>query len=320
MGETYYDVLGVDQDATQDEIRTAYRDRVLETHPDHNDDPDAATQFKRVKTAESVLADEAERARYDRLGHDSYTRFAKYSGESDETDDSTQSDSQTTRERTTGRSRRSRRRTRRNESRSHGNTQTSSHTSQSGGSSHHARQRSRRRRAAQRSAGGWPFETDDQATDGGGSTAHAAGQTATGAGQTMGGEESADESTGFSYTVHGWEGEVELESDTQQLDQSTVINLASIAVVYPVLVYGSLSPSFSVILNAIVAICGLLLVGYTLTFPKIAIGIFGTWSLLIPVGLVVGPFEPLSIYGVLAIGCCWVPLGYAVAVWWVLRP
>ncbi len=72
MGDTYYDVLGVDPDATRDEIESAYRDRVLETHPDHSDDPDAAERFQRVMTAKSVLTDETERARYDRLGHEAY--------------------------------------------------------------------------------------------------------------------------------------------------------------------------------------------------------------------------------------------------------
>ena len=72
MGETYYDVLEVDEDATEAEIREAYRDRVLETHPDQNDAADATVAFERVKRAQEVLTDGDERARYDRLGHEAY--------------------------------------------------------------------------------------------------------------------------------------------------------------------------------------------------------------------------------------------------------
>jgi curved DNA-binding protein CbpA len=77
MSETFYDVLGVGSDASQDEVEAAYRERVKETHPDLNDAPDASDAFQRVQAAEAVLGDPDERARYDRLGHASYTsRFA----------------------------------------------------------------------------------------------------------------------------------------------------------------------------------------------------------------------------------------------------
>jgi len=75
MGETYYDVLGVDPDASRGEITAAYRERVLETHPDRSDDPDAAATFDLVTTARDVLVDADERARYDRLGHEAYQRL-----------------------------------------------------------------------------------------------------------------------------------------------------------------------------------------------------------------------------------------------------
>jgi|GEM_PF-340602 curved DNA-binding protein CbpA len=73
MGESFYDVLDVGRDASQADIESAYRERVKETHPDLNDSPDAADAFQRVQTAEEVLGDPDERARYDRLGHASYT-------------------------------------------------------------------------------------------------------------------------------------------------------------------------------------------------------------------------------------------------------
>jgi len=72
MTETFYDVLGVPEDANEEAITDAYRERVKEVHPDVSDRDDAAEQFKLVSKAEEVLTDEAKRQRYDRLGHETY--------------------------------------------------------------------------------------------------------------------------------------------------------------------------------------------------------------------------------------------------------
>lgn len=72
MGDTFYSILGVDTDAESDDIQEAYREHVKESHPDVSDDPDASSTFKRVTTARDVLVDDAERRRYDRLGHEQY--------------------------------------------------------------------------------------------------------------------------------------------------------------------------------------------------------------------------------------------------------
>lgn len=74
MGETLYGVLGVTEDAPPEAIRSAYRERVKESHPDVADEPTAARTFKRLTAARDVLVDETERARYDRVGHDAYVR------------------------------------------------------------------------------------------------------------------------------------------------------------------------------------------------------------------------------------------------------
>jgi len=72
MGETFYTVLGVDDDADRERIQRAYRALVKETHPDVSDSPDAAERFRRLTTARDVLIDDRERRRYDRLGHEAY--------------------------------------------------------------------------------------------------------------------------------------------------------------------------------------------------------------------------------------------------------
>ncbi|WP_415381795.1 J domain-containing protein [Halosimplex sp. TS25] len=73
MTETFYDRLGVADDATTEEIETAYREAIKRVHPDVSDDVDAGERTKRLNEAKRVLTDEDERARYDRLGHETYT-------------------------------------------------------------------------------------------------------------------------------------------------------------------------------------------------------------------------------------------------------
>ncbi|WP_330632134.1 DnaJ domain-containing protein [Halocatena halophila] len=65
MSQEYYDVLGVDPDASEAEIEAAYRERVKDVHPDRNDSPTAEDEFIRVQTARDVLTDPQQRARYD---------------------------------------------------------------------------------------------------------------------------------------------------------------------------------------------------------------------------------------------------------------
>ncbi len=61
-----YDVLGVDEDASQEEIKKTYRKLARKHHPDRNpDDPDAEEKFKEIQKAYSVLSDEEKREQYD---------------------------------------------------------------------------------------------------------------------------------------------------------------------------------------------------------------------------------------------------------------
>jgi molecular chaperone DnaJ len=70
MPDDYYDILGVDSDASQKEIKKAYRKKAMEYHPDRNpDDPEAEQKFKEASEAYDVLSDPDKRQRYDRYGH-----------------------------------------------------------------------------------------------------------------------------------------------------------------------------------------------------------------------------------------------------------
>jgi len=64
----YYDVLGVKRDATQDEVKRAYRKMARKFHPDVSKEADAEERFKEVNEAYEVLKDPEKRVAYDQLG------------------------------------------------------------------------------------------------------------------------------------------------------------------------------------------------------------------------------------------------------------
>ncbi len=77
----YYEVLGVNRDASEDEIKKAYRKLAMQHHPDRN--PDSATaeeKFKEAKEAYEVLSDQDKRAAYDRFGHQAMEGMAGGAG------------------------------------------------------------------------------------------------------------------------------------------------------------------------------------------------------------------------------------------------
>jgi len=66
----YYEVLGINRDATEEDIKKAYRKHAMKWHPDRNpDNPKAEEHFKEAKEAYEVLADGNKRAAYDQFGH-----------------------------------------------------------------------------------------------------------------------------------------------------------------------------------------------------------------------------------------------------------
>ncbi len=66
----YYEILGVDKNATKEEIKSAFRQKARQLHPDVNKAPDAEEKFKELGKAYETLIDDNKRATYDRYGED----------------------------------------------------------------------------------------------------------------------------------------------------------------------------------------------------------------------------------------------------------
>ncbi|MDZ7656631.1 MAG: molecular chaperone DnaJ [Sulfurimicrobium sp.] len=66
----YYEILGVNRDASDDELKKAYRKLAMKYHPDRNpDNPKAEEHFKEAKEAYEILSDSGKRGAYDQYGH-----------------------------------------------------------------------------------------------------------------------------------------------------------------------------------------------------------------------------------------------------------
>ena len=84
----YYEVLGVDKNATDEEIKKAYRKKAIQYHPDKNPgDKVAEEKFKEAAEAYEVLSDKDKRARYDQFGHAGMNGAGGFSGGSMNMDD-----------------------------------------------------------------------------------------------------------------------------------------------------------------------------------------------------------------------------------------
>ena len=86
--EDYYQVLGVEQDASETRIKEAYRKLAFNYHPDRNrENPEAAEKMKKVNEAYAVLSNPAKKSEYDnlktRFGSSAYTHFRNNYSEQD---------------------------------------------------------------------------------------------------------------------------------------------------------------------------------------------------------------------------------------------
>lgn len=70
MGKDYYRVLGIQRDATDEDIKKAYRKLALRFHPDKNSDANAEEKFKEIGEAYEVLSDKKKRDTFDRFGEE----------------------------------------------------------------------------------------------------------------------------------------------------------------------------------------------------------------------------------------------------------
>jgi curved DNA-binding protein CbpA len=62
---SYYQILGIEKNASQEDIKKAYRKLALENHPDKNKDPGATQKFQEISKAYEVLSDSEKRKKYD---------------------------------------------------------------------------------------------------------------------------------------------------------------------------------------------------------------------------------------------------------------
>ena len=75
--ESYYDVLGIPRNATETDIKKAYRNLAKKYHPDVCKEPGADEKFKSINEAYAVLSDYSKRRQYDQLGHENFTNASK---------------------------------------------------------------------------------------------------------------------------------------------------------------------------------------------------------------------------------------------------
>lgn len=306
MSETYYDVLDVDADASQETIRDAYREKVKEYHPDVSDHADAEERFKRVKRAETVLADPAERKTYDRLGHEAYVddgdapqreptddevRWAAARAAAGEHDAGGRSAGWRQQER--------RARQQRTEWFTGDDDDPFENPSGAGGSGGTRSSDSTR-------PGGWTDSTE---------AAGAAGTTADATTDDWGGVD-ADSS---GHAVHEWGPEQRgLGIPTPDWTQDDVVLLVSSLLLYPILLFLTVSPTFPTAARVALGLCAIALVAYLLPRPAFGLPVFGTWSVLVPAALLGFDVSPISAVGIVTLGGVWLPLVYSIAAAMVL--
>lgn len=277
MTETFYDVLGVAEDATTDEIESAYRERLKETHPDVSDDEDAGEATRRLVEARDVLVDDDERARYDRVGH------AAYVGEEPATESTTPADAAA---RTTGTA-------------SSDTDRGPTGTSERGGARDRAareRQASQRVEQERRRASGTGTAGDTGQTS---ETASASdGSTATG--RRRPGQHVRADAAGESATQYSVRQDVSTPTSFGPILPTghRLTLLGIFFALYPVLLFSTLLPAFPLLVNLVVGFCLLLTVAYLQSMPRVGLIVFGSWSAIAVLVLLLSGIGLFSLVGV----------------------
>lgn len=295
MTATFYDVLGVAEDATTDEIEAAYRERLKETHPDVSDDADAGRATRRLIEARDVLVDDEERARYDRLGHEAYVGTDGESPMSWESNGTATTDGDETgsahhdgRDRAR-RERRARERVRREQAR-----------------------RSRRTKQSQ------PSEETDSQTAASGSATETTGSASESANKRRQTADASATGSGNTYSVR--EDVTAPTSRGPLLPTGRERTLFGIFfALYPVLLFSALLPAFPLFVNLLLGACTVLTISYLQSMPRVALWLFGGWSGISVVGLAVLEIGFFSAVGLVVLGGTVLPFGFSLLIAAALR-
>lgn len=276
MSLTFYDVLGVDRTASTEAIEDAYRERASELHPDVSDDPNATEKFAALTRAEEVLTDDFERARYDQLGHETYTaRHGEPEGldpklweiePSDEQSRSTAADPN---------------------AQPRGAASVSAARASDAGSTSSEQDVDPEMAERARRAAEWANAED-------------VGSAAETTRQSEANSEPDDGETEPSPT------ERRFGRSLQHRRESLSLAVAMFAV-YPTLLAASTTSALSMPVNAVVGVSTLAVALYLLTAPTAAMLVFGAWSVLGPLGLRFVGIPLLSLPGLVVVGACWIP-------------
>jgi DnaJ family protein B protein 4 len=80
MTDNYYQILGVNENASHDEIKKAYRNLSLKFHPDKNPSPEATEKYKKINEAYDILGDEQNRKKYEMERQNPFMRMGSRGG------------------------------------------------------------------------------------------------------------------------------------------------------------------------------------------------------------------------------------------------